>query len=155
MSNGTSDKIYSDLKLFFKKFIKFALVLIVIIIASGASYYLYVEHERNQRESQVINKALPFTQSPAPWVFVRDDFGTKKIIKLWMVEDTNNHAIVQVDGKYSVFRTRINSYKNLEFYHEAGDACKFVDVKIEKGKGITSISCDFKDYYGGLVKRNQ
>lgn len=50
MSNGTSDKIYSDLKVFLKKFIKFALVLIVIIIASGVSYYLYVE-QRNQRVS--------------------------------------------------------------------------------------------------------
>lgn len=148
MTNNTADNIYRDVKKLIKKIVKITIITGSVIIIGNILFYAYEKYETSVTESKILKKAFPFTESLTPLVFVRDDFGTKTELKLWLIPDTNKHAIIKIRNNYSVFSTRISSDGTLNFYRKAGDSCSYSEnAHIDKNNRILSVSCNFIDYY--------
>lgn len=139
---------YRDLKKVMKILVVIAIALALIVGAYIAYTLVSESMQNNAREKEIMDKALPFTSKHAPWTYSRNDFGEKRVLELWMLGDTDNHAIIKVDNKYSVYSTTAGINGEINFYHKAGDACTFSSAAISDGS-ITSVRCDNDLYEGG------
>ncbi|WP_447314619.1 hypothetical protein ACNHKA_06760 [Klebsiella michiganensis] len=148
MNEFSANGVYRDVKRILKRSLQIGLILIALIIL-GIIAYLSIDHFRTKsRESALLEKALPFTSSHTPWVYTRDDFGTESKLELWILDDTDTHAIIRVNGKYSVYSTSTDASGSISFYGQAGDACGYASAYLTQGE-IAGVQCDSKSYTGG------
>ncbi|MDM1814957.1 hypothetical protein LZ334_02465 [Serratia ureilytica] len=148
MGESSPGEFYKDIKKVIK-WVFFAVVALVIIWVSWVSITLVSDHFANKsRENEILSKAIPFTSSHTPWIYNRDDFGTESKLQLWMIGDTDRHAIIEVDGKYSVYSTRPGINGEMTLFHKAGDSCSFASVELTDNS-IYRVQCDNKWYTGG------
>ncbi|EKZ6391774.1 hypothetical protein RE075_002215 [Klebsiella aerogenes] len=146
MSDSTG-MFYRDIR----KVMKILVVIVIaiaVIVASYISYILISESmQKVAREKEIMDKAMPFASSHSPWTYSRNDFGDKKILELWMLDDTDNHAIIKVNGKYSVYSTTTGFNGDMSLYHQAGEVCTYASAVLSNGS-ISSVRCD-NDWYNG------
>lgn len=148
MGSGVSNKFYSDFKRVLKVTVKVIVALIVIGVSVSVIYWANSELQKSSNEKEVLNKALPFTKDHKPWRYSRNDFGKESWLDLWFLGDTDLHAIIKVDGKYSVYSTTSRGGV-INFNKKAGDACDYYASASYNDKRIISVDCDNKSYEDG------
>lgn len=148
MSDSPQNVIYSDIKKVFKWVILVAITIVIITIA-GFMFVLAKDHfTAESREAAIFGKAIPFASSHTPWVYTRDDFGVESKLSLWFIGDTDQHAIIKVDDKYSVYSTITDKFGSINFNLEAGDVCGYASAYLKDGS-VAGVQCDGKSYSGG------
>lgn len=148
MGGGVSNEFYSDFKRVIKLIVKFLLALIAIAIVISVAYWTNSEFQQSSREKEVLNKALPFTKDHTPWVYKRTEFGSESQLALWFFGDTDRHAVIKVNGKYSVYSTSPgNGF--IQFYKKAGDVCDYASAALDEAGKISWVSCDSDSYKDG------
>lgn len=148
MGNTSSHEIYNDVKKTIKKTMVIIAIIIALLVALGLSVMAYDHISTQRRESKILDMALPFTKSHTSWVFTRNDFGKESKLELWFLGDTDSHAIIKVNEKYSVYSTSYGLDGVVNFYRKAGSSCDYASAISANGE-ITEVSCDENYYSGG------
>lgn len=145
---GSTSSFYRDIKRMLKIII-IIVAAIVIIIASYIGYVVVSEDmSRKAIEKEIMEQAIPLKKSSKPLVFVRDEFGKKKKIELWIINDTDRHAIIKSNDSYSVYSTDLEFNGAIRFNHKAGDVCGYSSADVSNGS-ISGLRCDGKTFVGG------
>lgn len=135
-----------------KKVIKWTFIVIAALLILAAAWIgitLASDHfSSKSEEDRILAKAIPFASSHTPWVYTRNDFGDESKLHLWLLGDTDQHAIIKVDGNYSVYSTTTDRNGNISFNHIAGKICTYASAFL-LGKGVISVECENKSYLGG------
>ncbi|MFQ0367728.1 hypothetical protein ACH64Q_01990 [Klebsiella pneumoniae] len=132
---GISVVIYEDVK----KVIKWALLLAALIVACIVIYLGYEKAVSAYKESALIAQAEKVATG-APTVFSRNELGNNQTIRVWYINDTDQHVLLDKDGSKSLFTQSVrNTYIGLR--HVAGSACGYAEAYASDGK-ITQVMCN-------------
>lgn len=145
MNNKTSNSVYEDLKRIIKKCLK-VLVILILLIVFAITIYFAKEYFNNQsREAVLLQKAKEQVENLTPLAFKRTSLGETSSLFVWFLNDTDRHIVVNKDGEFSLFTSRIAYDGDLTTHHKAGEACSTLRFKLE-GNFLASVDCDWVVY---------
>lgn len=148
MSDQQQNVIYKDIKKVLK-WIAFSIIVFFIISFGWITIDVVKNNfDKQSREAEIFDKAIPFASSHTPWIYTRDDFGKESKLSLWFIGDTDQHAIIKVGEDYSVYSTTTDMHGSINFHHVAGEICSYASAYLNDGM-VAGVQCEKKSYSGG------